>query len=468
MRSPGREFVFDFDGSAMVLRFDKTSVACHRAERQVGEQEKRGAHRIRTLPHRWGGGRWPICLGSLDQARRRRSIALTEVGGSQVQAHRSTLALDMQGFLLVNTRDNQGGTMKVTVIGAAGSVGAPAAFYIAASGLADEMVLIDMRQNVVEHHAMDLSTAVSALDVKVKAGGYEDLAARTWSSTPRGCRRASSPTAWRCSPRTSPWCATSRCSSSATARRRSSSRPPIRSTRSTTPSGSPAGSTAVSSIGYSLNDSIPFPRDGRAGAKGSRSSRVEASVIGEHGSTQVPLFSSVRIDGEPGLVQRGGEAGHTRRRSPPSSSAGGAEGRAGRPAGRAPSDWRRSRGPSSTTPARSSRLGGLEGEYGRQGISMSVPIRLGKTGIQEILEWELAPDERAAFERSAEQLMAAAPDRGRSLTLVRETSRMTQRFEKLLEPGMIGPVKTRNRMIKTANGTSFMEADQTVGPRMIA
>lgn len=42
------------------------------------------------------------------------------------------------------------------------------------------------------------------------------------------------------------------------------------------------------------------------------------------------------------------------------------------------------------------------------------------------------------------------------------------RFEKLMEPGMIGPVKTRNRIIKTANGTSFMEEDQTVGPRMIA
>ena len=33
---------------------------------------------------------------------------------------------------------------------------------------------------------------------------------------------------------------------------------------------------------------------------------------------------------------------------------------------------------------------------------------------------------------------------------------------------MIGPVKTRNRIIKTANGTSFMEPDQTVGDRMIA
>ncbi len=48
---------------------------------------------------------------------------------------------------------------------------------------------------------------------------------------------------------------------------------------------------------------------------------------------------------------------------------------------------------------------------------------------------------------------------------MKDTSR---RFEKLLEPGMIGPVKTRNRIIKTANGTSYVEPDQTVGPRMIA
>jgi len=45
---------------------------------------------------------------------------------------------------------------------------------------------------------------------------------------------------------------------------------------------------------------------------------------------------------------------------------------------------------------------------------------------------------------------------------------MPETFEKLMEPGMIGPIKTRNRIIKTANGTSFMEDDQTVGPRMVA
>ncbi len=51
--------------------------------------------------------------------------------------------------------------MKVTVIGAAGSVGAPAAFYIGVSGLVDELVLIDMRPNVVQQHALDMSTAMS-------------------------------------------------------------------------------------------------------------------------------------------------------------------------------------------------------------------------------------------------------------------------------------------------------------------
>ncbi len=45
---------------------------------------------------------------------------------------------------------------------------------------------------------------------------------------------------------------------------------------------------------------------------------------------------------------------------------------------------------------------------------------------------------------------------------------MHDRFERLMQPGKIGPVTTRNRIIKTANGTSFMEEDQTVGPRMIA
>ena len=43
-----------------------------------------------------------------------------------------------------------------------------------------------------------------------------------------------------------------------------------------------------------------------------------------------------------------------------------------------------------------------EGEYGLKGTYMGVPIRLGKNGVEEILEYELTPDEKAAFEVSAQ------------------------------------------------------------------
>ncbi len=45
---------------------------------------------------------------------------------------------------------------------------------------------------------------------------------------------------------------------------------------------------------------------------------------------------------------------------------------------------------------------------------------------------------------------------------------MSQRYERILQPGRIGPITTRNRFLKTANGTSFMEKDQTVGDQMVA
>jgi len=42
-----------------------------------------------------------------------------------------------------------------------------------------------------------------------------------------------------------------------------------------------------------------------------------------------------------------------------------------------------------------------EGEYGLKGNYMGVPVRLGKRGVEEILEYELTPDEQTAFHASA-------------------------------------------------------------------
>jgi malate dehydrogenase len=52
----------------------------------------------------------------------------------------------------------------------------------------------------------------------------------------------------------------------------------------------------------------------------------------------------------------------------------------------------------------------LEGEYGMTGIFLGVPCKLGRQGLERIIEVELSGDERAALEKSADavrELMAA-------------------------------------------------------------
>jgi malate dehydrogenase len=44
----------------------------------------------------------------------------------------------------------------------------------------------------------------------------------------------------------------------------------------------------------------------------------------------------------------------------------------------------------------------LEGEYGMSGLYLGVPCKLGRHGLEQILEVELTADERAALERSAD------------------------------------------------------------------
>jgi malate dehydrogenase len=43
----------------------------------------------------------------------------------------------------------------------------------------------------------------------------------------------------------------------------------------------------------------------------------------------------------------------------------------------------------------------LEGEYGIKGLFVGVPVKLGRKGIEQIIEIKLTPDEAAALNRSA-------------------------------------------------------------------
>ncbi|HEY9226302.1 MAG TPA: malate dehydrogenase [Gemmatimonadaceae bacterium] len=44
----------------------------------------------------------------------------------------------------------------------------------------------------------------------------------------------------------------------------------------------------------------------------------------------------------------------------------------------------------------------LEGEYGMKGLFLGVPCKLGRNGLEKVIEVDLSADERAALERSAE------------------------------------------------------------------
>ena len=46
----------------------------------------------------------------------------------------------------------------------------------------------------------------------------------------------------------------------------------------------------------------------------------------------------------------------------------------------------------------------LEGEYGQEGIFMGVPVKLGAGGMEEVVELELTPEEKTAFDESADHV----------------------------------------------------------------
>ena len=44
----------------------------------------------------------------------------------------------------------------------------------------------------------------------------------------------------------------------------------------------------------------------------------------------------------------------------------------------------------------------LEGQYGINGLYVGVPVKLGRSGVEQIIEIKLMPDEQAAFKKSAD------------------------------------------------------------------
>jgi malate dehydrogenase len=158
-------------------------------------------------------------------------------------------------------------------------------------------------------------------------------------------------------------------------------------------------------LGYTLNDSLRL-RTGLARALGVAPGRVEAWVLGEHGDTSVPLFGRVSLDGEPV--------------TPTPAQAAAAEEylrtwyvrHVALDSGRS-STWTSGLGVARMVAA----LDGagelwpasvvLDGEYGIEGVAVTVPVTIGRGGAARIHTWELGADELAALRASAEFVRAA-------------------------------------------------------------
>jgi malate dehydrogenase len=153
-------------------------------------------------------------------------------------------------------------------------------------------------------------------------------------------------------------------------------------------------------LGYTVNDSLRL-RTGLADAFGVPAGSVEAWAIGEHGDAFVPLFDRVTVDGVPRVPStaeadaavefvRGWYVRHVALDSGRSST------------------WTTGLGVSRMVRAILS--GGevwpasvvLAGEYGLDGVAVSVPVTLGPRGAETIHEWELTSDQRRALHTAAE------------------------------------------------------------------
>jgi malate/lactate dehydrogenase len=160
-------------------------------------------------------------------------------------------------------------------------------------------------------------------------------------------------------------------------------------------------------LGYTLNDSLRL-RTAIGAELGVAPGRVDAWVIGEHGDESVALFERVLLDGEPVVLDAAQRARviefirswYTRHVALDS--------------GRS-STWTSGLGLARMVEAIRAVAGELwpasvvlEGEYGIEGASLGVPVRLGRGGVAELPGWDLEPEESAALRAGAETVRTAA------------------------------------------------------------
>ncbi|MFZ1995723.1 MAG: hypothetical protein WAU75_16550, partial [Solirubrobacteraceae bacterium] len=294
--------------------------------------------------------------------------------------------------------------MRVVIAGAGGGVGASLAFNLLLSPLDCEVVMLDERQNMVHSHLWDLEQVLEQIaptpPATVRSGSVEDVdgadmlvitaaAPLTVNDSRMVYLRDNTailaplldrvPHGW---PGTV-----------------------ILVTNPVDPLGTWAqrhtGLERTRLLGYTLNDSLRL-RTGIGRVLDVAPGRVRAWMIGEHGDLAVPLWDRVELDGAAVAlddVQRAGVMEFV---------SGWYVRHVALDSGRS-STWTSGLGIARMVQACLDPEGDelwpasimLCGEYGLEGVSLSVPVRLGGGGARRIEEWELGARDHEALHGAA-------------------------------------------------------------------
>ena len=296
--------------------------------------------------------------------------------------------------------------MKLGIIGGAGVIGSTAAFYLAVNNLVDEIVLYDVRENYAQNHAIDLDQGVSAVsNTTVSAGGLDDLQgcgiiinAAGVPETGRACRDDylidNLPIILAIAEKIKAW----------------GTNPVI--INAANPIDvlnyklyEHIGGRRGSYLSLSWNDTLRF-RWSVAKEVGLSTALVDAIVLGEHGDYSVPVFSGVkrRDTGEPiALTRAQRESVQTRLRSWFKNIIALKTDRT--------MGWTSGIGLGKMVEAIIIESDAIipcscvaDGEYGLRGVSLALPLRLGKEGVREIVDIPLDEEELAGLMAASEKI----------------------------------------------------------------
>ena len=295
---------------------------------------------------------------------------------------------------------------KVSVIGAAGTVGAAAAYSIALRDVASEIVLVDIppKKDDTVGQAADVNHGIAYdSNTRVRQGDYADTAGSDVAVITAGIPRQPGQTRIDLAGDNAPIIEDIHDS---LAEHNDDTLVTV------------TTSNPVDLLNRHLYEVGDRPRERVIGFGGRLDSarfryvlaerfdapvrNVEATIMGEHGDAQVPVFSKVRINGDDpsfDATEREEILEELRVSAMDVIERKGA------------TEWGPARGVAHTVEAIIRDTGAvlpssiaLDGEFGLDGVALGVPVKLGAGGVQEVVEWDLNDRERDQLDQAAEKL----------------------------------------------------------------